>query len=69
MEKAAVMRPRCRCCRFVCVVCLTLAIPAKDSAKMFGVTDRQMRRILSQWEYIGAVTEGERGRYILEAHP
>ena len=34
---------------------------------MFGVTDRQARRILTQWEHIGALVEVERGRYSLEA--
>src|SRR5215469_4678881 len=39
---------------------------AKDAGEIFGVTDRQARRILSQWEHIGAVAESERGRYSLE---
>jgi RecA-family ATPase len=40
----------------------------KDAGEAFGVTDRQARRILTQWEHIGALVEPERGRYILEGH-
>ena len=39
---------------------------AKDAGEAFGVTDRQARRILTQWEHAGAVVESERGRYVLE---
>lgn len=39
---------------------------AKDAGETFGVTDRQARRILSQWEHIGALVESERGRYMLD---
>jgi predicted transcriptional regulator of viral defense system len=38
----------------------------KDAAETFGVTDRQARRILAEWEHIGAAVESERGRYMLE---
>jgi RecA-family ATPase len=41
---------------------------AKDAGEAFGVTDRQARRILTQWEHAGAVVESERGRYLLENH-
>jgi RecA-family ATPase len=40
----------------------------KDAGETFGVTDRQARRILTQWEHIGALVETERGRYALEPH-
>ena len=30
------------------------------------MTDRQARRILTQWEHIGALVESERGRYMLD---
>jgi RecA-family ATPase len=39
---------------------------AKDAGETFGVTDRQARRILTQWEHIGALEESERGKYMLE---
>jgi len=39
---------------------------AKDAGEAFGVTDRQARRILTQWEHAGAVVESERGRYLLQ---
>jgi RecA-family ATPase len=38
----------------------------KDAGETFGLGDRQARRILAQWESIGALTETERGRFILE---
>lgn len=37
----------------------------KEAGEAFGVTDRQARRILIQWEHVGAVEEFERGRYRL----
>jgi hypothetical protein len=40
----------------------------KDVGEAFGLTDRQARRILAQWENIGAAVETERGRYIFERH-
>jgi hypothetical protein len=40
----------------------------KDAGEMFGLGDRQARRILTQWEHIGALVEMERGRYMLEGH-
>jgi predicted transcriptional regulator of viral defense system len=38
---------------------------AKDAGEVFGVTDRQARRILGDWERFGAASEAERGRYVL----
>jgi len=38
----------------------------KDAGEVFGLSDRQARRILAQWESVGALTEVERGRFILE---
>ena len=40
----------------------------KDAGETFGLGDRQARRILTQWEHIGALVETERGRYMLEGH-
>lgn len=37
----------------------------KEAGEAFGVTDRQARRILTQWEGVGAVEEVERGRYLV----
>jgi hypothetical protein len=37
----------------------------KDAGEAFGVSDRQARRVLTQWEQAGAVEEQERGRYVL----
>jgi RecA-family ATPase len=41
---------------------------AKDAGEVFGLTDRQARRILGEWERIEAVSEAERGRYVLAPH-
>jgi hypothetical protein len=38
----------------------------KEAAEVFGVTDRQMRRVLNGWEQIGAVIETTRGNYTFE---
>lgn len=38
----------------------------KEAGETFGITDRQARRILAQWESLGAIVETERGRYTLE---
>jgi len=40
----------------------------KDAGETFGVSDRQARRILVNWEHIGALVGIERGRYMLETH-
>ncbi len=40
----------------------------KDAGEAFGLTDRQARRILAQWEHVGSVEEQERGRYVLAGH-
>ncbi len=40
----------------------------KEAGEAFGVTDRQARRILTQWEHIDLVEEFERGRYLLAEH-
>ncbi len=39
---------------------------AAQVGELLGVTDRQARRNLAQWEHIGAVVESERGKYMLE---
>lgn len=38
----------------------------KDAGEAFGVSDRQAKRVLNQWEYIGALLETERGRFVLD---
>ncbi len=42
-----------------------LPFTPKEAGEAFGLTDRQARRILTQWEHVGAVNEFERGRYVL----
>jgi hypothetical protein len=38
----------------------------QESAEVFGLSDRQMRRVLSGWEQLGAVIETTRGNYTFE---
>ena len=38
----------------------------KEAAEVFGLTDRQMRRVLNGWEHLGAVVETSRGNYDFE---
>jgi len=40
----------------------------RDAGEAFGVSDRQARRVLAQWEHIGALVELERGKYSFEGH-
>ena len=35
----------------------------KEAAEVFGLSDRQMRRVLNEWEHLGAVVETIRGNY------
>jgi hypothetical protein len=45
-----------------------LPFTPKEAGEAFGVSDRQARRVLTQWEQVGAVSEFERGRYVLAGY-
>ena len=38
----------------------------REAAETFGISDRQMRRVLNQWEHLDAVTELSRASYVFQ---